>query len=173
MNERAAEDLFHLLFVGDREHPFLGTGTAIVAAALLAGTQLFRNTGLDRAEGIEPGAYVLIDSLNEEGIALLGCLEERLRQLTDEPPGDWNLPELSGTGPEMPLLEITTRYETAFRQIMGEHGVSDHDAPAVAIGAAALGIHRASAVMNSETGQSIVAQALVHACKHMPPPRPE
>jgi len=140
----------------------LGTGTAILTAALLAGTWMFRNTGIN--VGLEPGTYVLIDMLDEPGMALLSRLDEFIAEYSDLPVGGW--PALVGTGPTETLLELVERNERGFRALVTEAPVN---APEVAIRAAAMIICRARDVLDPEMGKMIVAQGLVHACKHVPP----
>lgn len=171
-NRPAAEDLYALLVLGEGGIGPFGTGTAIVVAALLAGTQLFRNTGLDLADGMTPGQYVILDMLNEPGIALLNALDEDLAALKGESFDGFDLEPLAGTGPTQSLLDLVQIYEPAYNAIMDRHGISPNDRASTAILSAALVIHRATPVMDAETGKSIVAQALVHACKTVPPPRP-
>jgi hypothetical protein len=153
-----SETLCHQLFP-------LGTGTAILTAALLAGTQMFRNTGID--VGLEPGTYVLIEMLDEPGMALLARLDEFMAGYAELPSGGW--PELVGTGPTESLLELVEQHEPGFRSICAEGGISVHEMPEIAIRAAAMIICRARDVLNPEMGKMIVAQGLVYACKHTPP----
>lgn len=169
----ASEKLYEVLVQGEPNAPALDTGSAIVTAALLAGTRLFRNTGLDLASGIEPGGYVLIDSLNDQGIELLNRFEAQVSGLRSEAVAvDDRLGPLEGTGPTASLLELVQTYEPAYDRIRSEAGVSDGESPEMAILAAALIVHRASEVMDADTGKAIVVQALVHSCKTAPPPRP-
>ncbi len=140
----------------------LGTGTAILTAALLAGTWMFRNTGID--VGLEPGTYVLIDMLNEPGMALLARLDEFIAEYSDLPVGGW--PALVGTGPTQTLLELVEQNEPGFRTLVAD---APGKAPELAIRAAAMIICQARDVLDPEMGKMIVAQGLVHACKHVPP----
>ncbi len=158
-----AEEFFHHLTAVE------GTGTALVSAACVAGAQLMRGTGLS-FDGMEPGGYVLYDALNDQGIALLDALDARLAELATEPVGDWNLPELEGTGPTESLYALTEKYEPVFIHLVEKHGVAAADRPGVAMRTAALIIHRASPIMDRELGKSIVAQALVPSVKTVPPP---
>lgn len=144
----------------------------MVVASLLAGTRLFRNTGLDLAPGMTPGQYVLIDVLNDQGIDLLNRFEAHLKTLQAEPIGEYGFEPLAGTGPTVPLLDLVRVYEPEFERIVAEERIEPGAAPEAAILAAALLVHRAQAVVDVETGTSIVVQALVHACKTAPPARP-
>lgn len=149
----------------------LGTGTYIACAACLAGTKLFRNTGLDQGE-IEPGSYVLIDTLNDDGMALMTRLDEFLAEIREEPIDNWNLPPLEGSGPPMSLIDLAAKFEPEFDAICSQHEIAPSAAPECAMLAAALFIHRASPVLTEEVGKSIVIQVLVASVKTMPHPRP-
>ena len=143
----------------------LGTGSAILTAALLAGTQMFRNTGIET--GLEPGTYVLLTMLDEPGMALLGRLDDFIEEYSAVEIGGW--PALVGTGPSETLTELVERNEPGFRAIVAEAGIAPQDAPEMAIRCAALILCQARDVLDREMGKMIVAQGLVYACKHAPP----
>lgn len=164
----AAGALAAVIVDGTPDLPFLGTGTAIVITALLAGTQLFRNTGLDQAE-LAPGSYVIVDDLNDKGIAVLGDLDQELAQLSVGAAAESTLPPLEGTGPTVPLTTLVERYEPVFLRLANEYEISSDDRPAMAIRAAGRILHRSSPAVSLEDGKGIFLQALVYACKHMPP----
>lgn len=160
----AANDVFDRIVTEAGED----TGTAIVIAASVAGAQMMRNTGIDFSE-FEPGQYVLIDILNDQGMELLEFVDELLVRFANDPIDDWILPALVGTGPEETLLELTGKYEGSLSLICDRNGVDSSRRPQVMAAVIALIIHRASPVMDAATGKMIATQALVYGVKTVPP----
>lgn len=165
----AAEAFFRSLVGKDGGQGPYGTGTAIVAAACVAGAQLLRGTGLPLAD-LSPGGTVLVESVDESGQALLGEIGRFLNAIAGEPIDAYRFPPLEGTGPTETLYELTGQCEGSFVTECEAAGIGPADRPRAAALAIALLVHRASPVLDQETARSIVVQAMVPACKTVPPP---
>lgn len=164
-----AESFFRSLVGEDGAQGPYGTGTAVVAAACVAGAQLLRGTGLPLAD-LTPGSTVLGDVVDERGQALLGEIGRFLNALEGEPINMYRFPPLIGTGPAETLFELTEQCEGPFVADCDASGIAPADRPQVAALAIALLVHRASPVLDPATARSVVIQAMVPACKTVPPP---
>lgn len=165
----AAEEFFGLLIQTLRDSRGEVTGTTIVTAVGVAGAQLFRGTGINTGD-LQPGSYVLIDILNDQGMELLDLIDSIGQELANESIAGWDLPELAGTGPDKSIFDLIGEYEVPFVEICDRNSVEVGRRPQIAATVIALILHRASPVLSWDVGKSIAAQALVHACKHVPPP---
>lgn len=151
--------------------------TAVVAAARMAGTFLFRSFGLPTS-GIPPGAPVFSDRANERGPLLVEVLEAGLTGLGIEVDrAVTTLEQNEEHQPQLTLLETQQALEPRLTRIATARGLDGETAARACALAAALLIHRTRSVLEPGISFGLAVYGFVEGAKTMPaspgPPLPK
>jgi hypothetical protein len=142
--------------------------TAVVSAARMAGTFLFRSFRLPTT-GLAPGSPVLSDQANERGPLLLEVLQAGLSGLgiTVDAGAMQDSPEHR---PQLTFLESQRALEPRLAGILTARGLDREGAARACALATALLIHRTRSVLDPRVGFGLAVYGLVEGTKTMPAP---
>lgn len=144
--------------------------TAVVCAARIAGTFLFRSFDLPVRDA-KPGTPVLSEAANEHGpllIQTLGAVLARANITIDSTKASDPIPEEHQ--PHLSLAQTQTVMEPALRRIAEKHGLSNEQAAhACAIATGAL-IQKASGALDPTLAFGLAVYGFIEGSKTMPVP---
>lgn len=142
--------------------------TAIVAAARMAGTMLFRSFNFDTSK-MPPGAVVLSEEANEKGPELVNIVITMLHEYGLHPDKDklWNAGE-RGEPPRMTLLETQALLDAELAKVRQEHHLNlEEGAHACALTTAWL-IRECAPQIGLEVGLKIAGGGFIEGAKTVP-----
>src|SRR5262245_269904 len=125
--------------------------TAVVAAARMAGTLLFRTFGLPSRD-IEPGTPVFSDVANERGPLLVEVLQAGLSGLGVDASAPVSSEQIGEHPPQLTLLEMQRAIEPAVAAIAASHGLEGESAARACALATAVLIDRTRPVLAPSIG---------------------
>jgi hypothetical protein len=143
--------------------------TAVVAAARMAGTLLFRTFGLP-ARNIEPGTPVFSDVANERGPVLVEVLQAGLSGMGVDASGPVSSEQVGEHPPQLALLEMQHAIEPAVTAIAASHGLEGESAARACALATAVLIDRTKSVLAPSISVRLAVDGFVESTKTMPLP---
>jgi hypothetical protein len=148
--------------------------TAISAAGGVSGVSILRNAiahekiDLSKLIREQPGAYVLVETVNQIGAEVSGFMMHFCKAWGVDPQTGWN-----STIPEKhqslkALTELTRDFEKPFKELMAQQSIRQELYPFVAALGCVKLIVMGGQVLNHDYGKAIALMAIVAASKTVP-----
>jgi hypothetical protein len=147
--------------------------TAVIAAARLAGTFLFRDFKFP-TDNVAPGTAVLSDKANEAAPFLFSTLAATLQVLgvLTDPTKRWKFPGHGHPvhGPRLTVTETQSLLEPQIRRLVAGSALSSQEAAEMCAGAAGKLIQTHASTLDPNVGCAIAGYGFIEGLKTMPAP---